>query len=177
MPDGTHAYSDTGCGSLGGKAAPLPADVLNRIRRERHAEAQLRGEGALDSGLVAHARRTAAPARRPLSQGCATTPRQLALDLHASMALGDVNRIAESFDWTGMSHAQAMQMMARIERLGGLAVVDAEYFGASFGAAAMADEAGGMLQVVLQDANTQTVADFDVRRSTGCYFLGHTWSA
>ncbi|TDK27354.1 hypothetical protein E2F46_03955 [Luteimonas aestuarii] len=177
MPDGTHAYSDTSCSSLGGHHAPLPADVLNRIQRERRAEAQLRGEAPFESGFVARQPRDAAPARRPLSQGCATTPRQLALDLHASMALGDANRIAESFDWAGMSHAQAMQMMARIERLGGLAVVDAEYFGASFGMAAMADEAGGTLQVILQDAHAQTVADFDVRRSTGCYFLGHTWSA
>jgi len=50
------------------------------------------------------------------------------------MAQGDVNRIAESFDWAGMPHAQAMQVM-------------------------------------LEQGGAQTVSDFDVRRTSGCYFL------
>lgn len=110
--------------------------------------------------------------RRPLAGGCAATPQQLALDLRASMAQGDVNRIAESFDWAGMPHAQAMQVMARIERLGGQAVLDAEYFDATISLdGAVDDAATGMMQVMLEHGGARTVAGFDVRRTSDCYFL------
>ena len=169
MPDGSYAYTNTACSSLGGKSAPLPADVLNRIQRERRYEAQLTGQPMVDDGLLDQA--VAVAPRRPLAGGCATTPQQLAMDLRASVAQGDVNRIAESFDWAGMPHRQAMQVMARIETLGGQAVLDAEYFDATIGLGALDDAASGMMQVVLDDAGARTVADFDVRRTSGCYFL------
>lgn len=174
MPDGSYAYTSTACSSLGGTHEALPAEVLNRIRRERRLESQLAGTPMVENGLLAAAP-VASAARRPQGQGCATTPHQLAIDLRASMAMGDVNRIAESFDWAGMSHGQAMQAMARIERLGGLALVDAEYFDATFGIAAAGSGDRGTLQVILLDAGMQKVADFDVRRDSGCYFVRHTW--
>lgn len=169
MPDGSFAYTNAACTSMGGKAVPLPAEVLNRIERERRYESALTGEPLVDTGLLA----SAAPsgARRPMSSGCAATPEQLARDLQASMAMGDVNRMAESFDWAGMQHASAMQVMARLERLGGQALVDAEYFDATIGIGAVDAAASGVMQVVLDDAGARTVADFDVRRSSGCYFL------
>lgn len=174
MPDGTYAYTSTACSSLGGTHEALPAEVLNRIQRERRHESQLTGAPMVENGLLATAP-VASAARRPQGQGCAITPQQLAVDLRASLAMADVNRIAESFDWAGMSHGQAMQAMARIERLGGLVLVDAEYFDATFGIAAAGPGDGGTLQVILQDAGTQKVADFDVRRDSGCYFVRHTW--
>ncbi|QDH69250.1 hypothetical protein [Marilutibacter alkalisoli] len=175
MPDGTHAYTDTGCRSLGGAHVILSTELLNRIRRERRHESRLTGEPLVEHGLLAGS--VAVAARRPLAHGCATTPRQLALDLRASVVLGNVNRIAESFDWAGMSHNQAMQVMTRIEQLVGLAVVDAEYFGATMGMGAPEAGDSGTMQVILQDASMQKVADFDVRRDSGCYFLRHAWIA
>lgn len=169
MPDGSYAYTNTACSSMGGKAVPLPADVLNRIERERRYESAITGEPLADTGLLA----SAAPsgARRPLNSGCAASPEQLARDLQSSMAMGDVNRIAESFDWAGMQHASAMQVMSRLERLGGQAMVDAEYFDATIGMGAIEAGASGVMQVVLENSGARTVADFDVRRASGCYFL------
>ena len=173
MPDGTHAYTNVACNRLGGRHAALPADVQNRIRSERRREALMTGASLpAAEGLLAD---LPTESRRPRGQGCATSPRQLAVDLRASMAQGDVNRIAESFDWAGMSHEQAMRMMARIQRLGGVSLVGAEFFGASYGADQYAS-AGGTLQVVLQDRGAPRVTDFDVRRNAGCYFLQHSWS-
>jgi hypothetical protein len=169
MPDGSHAYTNTACSSMGGKSAPLPADVLNRIQSERRYEAELTGQPLVENSLLPAT--AAIGERRPLAGGCAATPQQLAVDLRASMTLGDVNRIAESFDWAGMPHKQAMQVMARIEGLGELALVDAEYFDASIGMDALQDDAGGMMQVTLDQSGMRTVADFDVRRTSGCYFL------
>jgi hypothetical protein len=175
MPDGTYAYTSTACHALGGTHEALPAEVLNRIRREHRHESQLAGIPVVEDGLLATAPATN-PNRRQ-GRGCAATPQQLAVDLRASLAMDDVNRIAESFDWAGMSHGQAMQAMARIERLGGLVLVEAEYFDATFGIAAAGAGAsqGGTLQVILQDAGTRKVADFDVRRDSGCYFVRQTW--
>lgn len=172
MSDGTYAYTDTACNRLGGRHHALPAEVLNRIRRDRRQESQRNGRPMEDDRLLAAAR--SAPARRPPGRGCATTPRQLAFDLRAALATGDVNRIAESFDWAGMRHGQAMQAMARIERLGGLVLVDADYFDGSLGPAPGAG-GRGTLQVILQEAGVEKVADFDVRRDSGCYFVSHSW--
>jgi hypothetical protein len=167
MPDGSVAYTNVSCASMGGRHVAMAADVQNRIRREHLREAELTGY-LPPEGLLATPH---AFSSRPKGLGCATTPQQLAADLRASMAEGDVNRIAESFDWVGMSHGQAMQMMTRLERLGGLSLIDAEFFGASTQLAS-----AGTLQVVLQEAGTQKVADFDIRRHEGCYFLQHQWS-
>lgn len=173
MPDGTYAYTNVSCNRLGGRHAALPADVQNRIRSERRREALATGASLpAAEGLLAS---LPSESRRPRGQGCATSPRQLAADLRASMAQGDVNRIAESFDWAGMSHGQAMQMMARIQRLGGVSMVGAEFFGSTHAGDQYAS-AGGTLQVTLQDRGGHRVADFDVRLSAGCYFLQHTWA-
>ena len=173
MPDGTFAYTNVACGSLGGRHVALPADVQNRIRRERRREARLAGATLAADSLPATA--ATRDSRRPKGHGCATTPRQLAAHLRASMAQGDVNRIAENFDWAGMSHGRAMRMMTRIKRLGGVSLVDAEYFGSTLATGPQA-AGGGTLQVVLREAGVHKVADFDVRRNAGCYFLQHSWA-
>lgn len=175
MPDGTYAYTNVSCGRLGGRHVALPVDVQNRILGELRREALKDGaplpaaEGLL-AGLPSRG------TQRPRGRGCATSPRQLAADLRASMAQGDVNRIAESFDWAGMSHEQAMRMMARIQRLGGVSLLGAEFFGSGRGGDQYV-ATGGTLQVVLQDQGGPRVADFDVRRDGGCYFLQHASSA
>lgn len=173
MPDGTFAYTDLACSSLGGRHVALPADVQNRIRRERQREARLTGTILPPQGLLAKPGAGGTPRRK--AQGCATTPRQLAGDLRASMAEGDVNRIAGNFDWAGVSHGRAMQMMSRIERLAGVSLVDAEYFGAMV-AGGPGAAGNGTLQVVLHEPGMQKVADFDVRRRGECYLLDHRWT-
>lgn len=173
LPDGSIAYTDVACTGLGGRHVAMPADMQNRIRSERRREASLTGTVLPAGGLFAGG---IADTPRPRARGCATSPRQLAVDLRASMAQRDVNRIAENFDWAGMSHAEGMRWMARIERLLGLALVDAEYFGATFAGDPGAGADGGTLQVLLEDAGGQTVTDFEVRRTGGCYFLQHRWA-
>jgi len=116
--------------------------------------------------------------RRSVQRGCAGDPRQLAMDLTASVAMHDVNRVAESFDWAGMSNAQAQRVMSRLERLSTQLVMDAEYFDATLGGQVMVADAGGgsdgsagQMQVTISDGGTESVLDFDVRRDEGCYFL------
>ena len=183
-PDGTAVYTSTSCTAFGAKAAPLPADVLGRIARDQRRETRLL---ALQSGIDADALSNAAssdlpvmtPARRPLARGCATSPQQLALDLQGSVALGDVNRIAESFDWAGMGNQQAQRIMARLQQIAHRPVRDTEYFDASIGENTQFAEAGnstndgaaGLLQVTFDAGNGDSIVDFAVRRDEGCYFL------
>ncbi len=185
MPDGTAVYSDTSCRALGGKAAPLPADVMDRIKRDQRRERQrvssqagmeMNANALQDQTSDVHA---SAPVRRPLARGCATTPQQLAMDLQGSVALGDVNRIAESFDWAGMGNEQAQPIMARLEQIARRSVRDAEYFDASIGQGLILADAGdakhdgaaGLLQVTFDAGDGNSVVDLDVHRDEGCYFL------
>lgn len=167
MPDGTSVYTNKACSDLGAKAAPLGADVLNRIAREQRHEARL--SGASKDVLAAIApRMPTAGARRAVSAGCAGSPEQLALDLQASLALGDVNRVAESFDWAGMRNDQAQPIMDQLDRMTGReALVDAEFFQAQFGGR---DHAGLMQVTFESDGNTRT-EDYEVSANSGCYFL------
>ena len=167
MPDGTSLYTNKSCGDVGGKAVPLPAEVLARIARERRYEARL--SGVPEDMLAGVAPRMAQPGqRRAVASGCARDPRQLALDLQASLALGDVNRVAESFDWAGMRNAQAQAVMDQLGRLTAReALVDAEFFDAQLGAV---DEAG-LMQVTFESDGATRVDAFDVSLDSGCYFL------
>lgn len=174
MPDGTSVYTNKACSAFGAKATPLPAEVLNRIEREQRYEAQLTGvEPAADPLQTIQA-----SVRRAPQSGCADTPQQLAVDLAASVAMRDVNRVAESFDWAGMQHAQAQIVMEKLEGLATRVVSDAEYFDANIGGQLMLADAGshgagpaGLMQVTFEDSRGTTVMDFDVQRDHGCYFL------
>lgn len=184
MPDGTSAYTNKSCTALGATANPLPADVLGRIAREQRSQTRL---AALASGMDIDAKSTVAssnvpamaPARRPLARGCATTPQQLALDLRGAVALGDVNRIAESFDWAGMGNKQAQRVMARLQQIAQRPVRDTEYFDASIGHDMLFADAGnsrkdgaaGLLQVTFDAGDGNSIVDYEVRRDEGCYFL------
>src|SRR5690606_3371288 len=93
MPDGTSAYSNRACSDLGGKAVPLPAEVLNRIASEQRREYRMSGEDAM---AVTEADAFLGGRLIPTG-GCAASPEQLASHMQASMAMGDVNRLAETF--------------------------------------------------------------------------------
>ena len=174
-PDGTLVYTDKACGAFGAKAAPMPGALLSRIYHD---------EARFDSDADADAPAVLPPVeRRSASRGCARTPTQLAMDLRGSLALGDVNRVAESYHWVGMSSRQGERTLDRLQRLIGKPVLDSHYFDAQIGAAvdgatllASNDSSiggdGGMLQLVLGGGDTaRSAIDFDVHRYAGCYFV------
>ena len=174
--DGTLVYTDKACGAFGAKAAPIPGELLGRIYRD---EARFGGDA--DSSMPdAPASSTG---RRAASGGCARTPTQLAMDLRGSLALGDVNRVAESYHWVGMSSRQGERTLDRLQRLIGKPVLDSHYFDAQIGASvdgsallASNDTSiggdAGMLQLVLGGGDTaRSAIDFDVHRYAGCYFV------
>lgn len=185
-PDGTIGYTDRSCAVFGAQAVPVSGDMLVRIARD---EARVAGADRLDDrlddieGLGPYA--AGAPGRRSPAAGCARTPTQLAMDLHAALALGDVNRVAESYHFAGMSSAAGESTLDRLQRLVGRIVVDSHYYDASIaaagsggfadGAALLAgpgDAGPGMLQLVLGNGDgSATAIDFDVRRYAGCYFV------
>ena len=174
MPDGTSLYTNKACSAFGAKATPLSGEVLNRIEREQRYEARLTGVEPSESPLQP----MQASVRRLPQLGCAGSPQQLAADLAASVAMHDVNRVAESFDWAGMQNAQAQRVMAKLERLSGQVVTDAEYFDATIGGQAMYADAGtavdgaaGLMQVTFDNGDGTSVMDFNVQRDQGCYFL------
>jgi len=175
-PDGTLVYTDKACSAFGAKAAPISGNLLTRIYRD---------ESHFDDADAA----VALPevARRDPSAGCARTPTQLAMDLRASLAMGDVNRVAESYHWVGMSTREGERTIDRLQALTGKPVVDSHYFDAQIqmaslddagvdpeatgaGASAVAGEAG-MLQLLLGDDGSRSAIDFDVHRYAGCYFV------
>ena len=166
MPDGTSLYTNNACSDFGGKAVPLPAEVLDRIARERRYEASLSGDPG--DMLAAVVPRMQAGPRRAVANGCARNPEQLALDLQAALALGDVNRVAESFDWAGVGNAQAQSTMDQLDRMTARdAVVDAQFFDARIGAL---DDAG-LMQVTFESDGATRVDAFEVSLDSGCYFL------
>ena len=174
-PDGTLVYTDKACGAFGAKAAPMPGALLSRIYQD---------EARFDSDSDADAPAVLPPVeRRSASRGCARTPTQLAMDLRGSLALGDVNRVAESYHWVGMSSRQGERTLDRLQRLIGKPVLDSHYFDAQIGASvdgstllASNDNSiggdAGMLQLVLGGGDTaRSAIDFDVHRYAGCYFV------
>jgi len=172
---GAAIYTDKACRSFGATAVPMSGELLVRLANEE-ADAP---RGSLASSQVAAP--APAPGRRSVSAGCARPPTQLAMDLRGAFALGDVNRIAESYHWVGMSHAGAMAVMQRIEQLQRDTLVDTQYFDAIIGSgfANLADSSGGdvdgaagILQATFgDDGRVTSITDFEVRRHAGCYFV------
>lgn len=168
--DGTLVYTDKACSAFGAKAAPMSGTLLTRIYRD---------ESKFDEADVGGASLPAAGARRAPSAGCARTPTQLAMDLRASMAMGDVNRVAESYHWVGMSSREGERTIDRLQQLTGKPVLDSHYFDARISLASLdgVDAAtgvggdAGMLQVVLGDDGSRSAVDFNVHRYAGCYFV------
>jgi hypothetical protein len=172
---GAAIYTDKACVAFGAKAVPMSGELLVRLANETaHAP-----QGSLASSNVTAP--APAPGRRSVSVGCARTPTQLAMDLRGAFALGDVNRIAESYHWVGMSHDGAVAVMKRLEHLQRDTLVDTQYFDATIGSgfASYADASGGdadggagILQATFgDDGRVTSITDFEVRRHAGCYFV------
>ena len=118
--DGSAVYTDRACGSLGARAMPMPGELLTRIARDEAAN-PLRSEDALGDDVPSNH----VAGRRSQLAGCARTTTQLSMDLQGSLALDDVNRLAESYHWVDQSHRQAQQLMLRLEELAGQPLLDA----------------------------------------------------
>jgi hypothetical protein len=190
-PDGTIGYTDRNCSVFGAQAVPIDADLVVRIARDRAYEARLQAAAAgadaafdMDSATMvqgglaatdAGAGAAAPPGRRSPTSGCARSPSQLANDLHASVALGDVNRIAESYHFAGMSTAAGERVLDRLQHYAGRPVVDTRYYGTTLAMAGTDAGEGattGMVQLVLaEDGSVADAVDFEVERYAGCYFV------
>ena len=176
MSDGSYAYTTRRAG-LRRNLGAASGDLLNRIESERGREAALTG---IEPG-VSTATSTLPPvtARRSLLGGCANSPQQLAMDLQAAVATGDVNRVAESYHWAGMGNAAAQRIMLRLDQLASRPMLSVEYFDANIGglasfadaAAPVADGDAGMIQAMVSASSGTQVVDFSVKRHEGCYFV------
>jgi len=203
-PDGTLVYTDKSCAVFGAKAVPMSGELLTRITREEsiplpsnpgagapadsdatgqyaYADAAMPLDAAADTSIAVPV------SRRSAGSGCAHTPTQLAMDLRGALGLGDVNRVAESYDWAGMSNRQGQRTLDRLQQLIGRPVIDSHYFDARItsspfaadadaDAVVTADASGrpgdaGMLQLMLGNGTQATIIDFDVRHYSGCYFV------
>ena len=173
--DGSALYTDGACAAFGAQPAPMRAELINRLASEARAE----GREDVDlAALTGVAPALEARPRRAAADGCARDPRQLARDLRASIALGDVNRLAESYHWAGMSTRAGQRTLDRLARLIGRQAVASRYFAAQF---AGLDAGGwreptrggdaGILQLVLAGQGMQQAIEFDVHRYQGCYFV------
>ena len=197
-PDGTLVYTDKACAAFSAKAVPMSGELLTRIAHEDAREDSIappsNGDaGSMDAGQYADAAMpldaatdTSIPmSRRGPGSGCARTPTQLAMDLRGALGLGDVNRVAESYDWVGMSNKQGQRTMDRLQQLIGRQVIDSHYFDAQITSSPFADAGAvitadasdgrpgdaGMLQLTLGSGMQATIIDFDVRHYAGCYFI------
>lgn len=170
-------YTDKPCALFGARAVPMSGEMLGRIARE---EAQSLA-AAIEQGIAIEVDlpTTRPVGRRSLASGCARTPTQLAMDLQGAFALGNVNRVAESYHWVGLDHARGQRIMDRLDHLARRPVVDSHYYAArihgvddagAWLATSAADSGnGGVLQVVFGEGGS--VTDFEVVRHAGCYFV------
>lgn len=175
--DGTVIYTDKACAAHDAQRTPISGELLGRIARDEAARDST-AEAGFD-GAVRPATATAIVARRSASSGCARTPTQLSMDLQGAWALGDVNRIAESYHWPGLDHRQGQRIMQRLDRLSGQPLLQAEFFNAQIGSGPMqlvdassdGPGAAGVMQLMFGEGGSRSVQDFDVQRYRGCYFI------
>lgn len=169
--DGEVVYTDRPCATLGARPLPLPGELLTRIAREEAANT--RDIDFVDAPAVANV------GRRSPTSGCARNKQQLAMDIQGSLALHNVNRLAESYHWVGKSHREAQQHMLRLEKMAKQRLKnDAKVFYAQIGSDAMqfadagtATPNAGIVQLTLGNGATQRVVDLEVMRYSGCYFV------
>ena len=189
--DGQLVYTDKACAVFGAKAVPMTGELLTSIAREDSRESQA-PVGLADADTPLNDADTPLDSavnvsRRSPGSGCARTPTQLAMDLRGALALGDINRVAESYHWVGLSNKQGYRVLERLQRLIGKTVVDSHYidaqissstFGADAGASWVATSSNngigggaGVLQVVLGHGASTSIVDFDVEHYAECYFV------
>lgn len=166
--DGSVGYTDKSCAVFDGRTVAVSAIVVDDAPGGTLQHAPMAGIGQPRGNI----------GRRSVAAGCARTPTQLRMDLQGAFALGDVNRVAESYHWVGISSDQARGTMDRLQRLATHPVLDTQYYDAGIGSgpqllasASGAGDGGGMLQLVLAGDGSASVVDFDVHRYAGCYFV------
>ncbi|HSR64355.1 MAG TPA: hypothetical protein VLM17_01965 [Xanthomonadaceae bacterium] len=179
--DGGSVYTDKPCTLIGAQPAPMSSSLVARLASDRHVALQADASAPAPVTLEDAAPSAAgAPGRRATASGCARSPQQLAVDLRGSLALGDVNRLAESYHWVGMSYRQGQRTLDRLAHLLGRQALDSRYYAAQI--ASLSDDGmagagdgrggdGGILQVVLAGRGAPSVVEFDVHRYAGCYFV------
>jgi len=168
-PDGESIYTDRACATFGAKAVPMAGELLVHLVND-DTSSDLSIGGYADASAPLPARASARPS---FSGGCARTPAQLSMDLQGAFALGDVNRVAESYYWVGMSHRQATPVMRQLERLAAQPLLDAQFFHAQIGSGDMplAElESEGFMQLVFAGDGPRAI-EVEVQRYSGCYFI------
>ena len=185
-PDGSTLYTDQPCAVHGATPIAMTGELSARLLDARQAEGDAGGSiGALgqyaDASLPLSGSGTRpSVARRSAASGCARSPTQLAMDLQGAFALGDVNRIAESYHWVGMDQDGAIRTMKRLEQLAMSTLVDTQFHDATIlsarigtyaDAGASLASAGGIMQVTLAGEGGSHLLDLDVERYEGCYFV------
>jgi hypothetical protein len=177
---GTVIYTDRACHAIGAQALPMSGELIRNLARAAASDpidAPLPGQVDPAQRQEQEAARAYLAARHG-DMGCARTPTQLSLQLRGAIAMGDVNRIAASYDWAGMRSEQARGVLAKLEGLGKAPVVGAHFYDATIGETALGMMApvalrtggsAGYLQLV-QDGGA-SVTEFDVHRVAGCYFV------
>lgn len=163
--EGTVGYTDGGCALLGGKPLPVSGELLTRLASEQSREPQA---SALDAYSPLPGTTHNVGRRSPLA-GCAHSKKQLLADLEGAFALGNVNRLAESYHWVGKSNRQAQQQMLQLERMASEGLMGAALFDARINTAGN-DDSSAMLQLRLGKGSVRQVVDLDVLRYSGCYF-------
>lgn len=178
--DGSSVYTDGACAQLGARPAAISRDLNIRLSNETVVASRMGAEieNAGPDSLVPSTEDTAVPARRSLAAGCAESPTQLAMDLQGSIALRDVNRLAESYHWVGMSPKQAKPVMLRLESISADTVTSARFFDATIGSGLVASadndasSAGaGVMQINLEGREGTQTLEMNVERYAGCYFI------
>ncbi len=174
--DGTAVYTDMPCNQLGAAPAAMSNELGMRLANE---QAHATFEGDALAADPAYPRAQAVPTgRRALASGCARTPTQLAMDVQAAAGLGDVNRLAESWHWVGMTHEQALPVLKRLETLTQARMLGAQFHGSDMGmglqfadrSGEMTEPASGVLLVSLQHDGGMRSLQLNVQRYAGCYF-------
>jgi hypothetical protein len=172
--DGAVVYTDKPCDAFGARPEAMSTELGMRLSSEpaQAALGDLMPAGAAPAS--AHGMPTG---RRSLAAGCARTPTQLAMDVQASMGLRDVNRLAESYHWVGMSHEQAMPVMRQLEALTRAQVLGAQVHSMSLGlqfadasGEMMEPHAGSLLLSLQADEGPRSV-QLNVQQYAGCYFV------
>ena len=177
--DGSSLYTDKPCRAIGAQSVPMRGELATRLVQEQVREARLTGVevAVIPTSLATMTSAREAIGRRAIAGGCARTPTQLAMDLRGAFALGDVNRIAESYHWVGMSQRTANATMKRLEYLSHKGILDAHYYDAQIGGGLYADAgdsvggSSGVMQLRFGGEAGGAIQDFDVERYAGCYFV------
>lgn len=176
--DGTAVYTDKPCTFFNAKPEAMPNELGLRLASEASREPEAYADLAQSDAVLPASGQ--AVGRRSLLAGCARTPTQLAMDLQGSMALHDVNRLAESWYWVGMTQKQATPVMQRLERLARQDLASARYFDAQIGFGLQLASAGdgypddgraGVMQIQVGGRDGAVPMELNVERYAGCYFV------